>query len=224
MRRAAVIFKKYGVHTLSHGQIVAMVYQLLSAGNAELAGGLHKPAQKFKPFTHAADESKGSCTLYFSSFMPEITGTFLAGAGRYQAGGLMLGNCLYKIIDSVSIPDVSHLPGKMTIKTLSPIVLSRCAENRKKEYILYPKNEKVWLDALARNLAKRVLAFYGKDAQVEIQAVTRGKAALVEYQQTKIPARHMTLKITGGPEVLEMAIYGGLGERTGSGFGMVWPV
>ena len=222
MRRAAVIFQKQGNYLLGYDQAVALVYQILSAGNRELAGKLHQSTQKFKPFTHAADESRNSFTLHFSSVIPEITGAFVAGAKKLAECGLRTGHSLYKIIDSVCISDARHLPGRITVRTISPIVLSRC-ENGKKEYILYSRNADLWLEALERNLAKKVLAFRGENGQTEIRPVTRGKAALVNYQQTKIPARHITLEIKGGQEALETAIYGGLGERTGSGFGMVWP-
>ena len=50
-----------------------------------------------------------------------------------------------------------------------------------------------------------------------------GPAVTVFYQGAKIPARHVVVEVAGERLAIETALYGGLGERTGSGFGFVFP-
>jgi CRISPR-associated endoribonuclease Cas6 len=221
MHRAAVIFQKYGSSKITHGQFVSAVYQIISTGDTELAEKLHRP-QKFKPFTFAIDESEKQLTLYFSSIDPSITDTFVSGIEILKGTGLMMGDCLCKIVECIEIADISYFPSKIKLRTISPITVSRC-ENGKKRSIPY-NNVQDWTNALKKNLAKRISTYLCKDnVNIEIKPVNHGKLTFIEYQGTNIPARHLLLELAGDKEALKAAIYNGLGERTGSGFGMVLP-
>lgn len=225
MHRATVIFKKHGKHEMNYNDSVSAVYQILAAGNENLASDLHNATSKFKPFTYAKQEISGSMSIMFSSVQPEITAAFLSGAESLKGTGLIFGDTIYEIQDFIPIADIRLWEEKIKVKTVSPLVLSRC-NNGKKEYILYRKGEEdIWLKALQRNIAKRMLAFTGKEIEPEnIRTLNHGQAVLVSYQGGKVPARHISLEIKGCPDVLKTAVYGGIGERTGSGFGMVFPV
>lgn len=223
MRRVAVILKKSG--TFDQDSMVSLVYRILAAGNREVAASLHDTRSKFKPFVFAGEDHGSTMSILFSSVRPEITGVFAAGVANLRGNILAFEAGTCEVSDIVPITDFIIRQNRIKVKTASPIVLSRCTAG-KKDYILYRHGkENDWLIALKRNLAKRYLALCGEEREPEeITVLSHGRAAPVLYKGGKVLARHMALEIRGCPELLETTIYGGIGERTGSGFGMVFPI
>ena len=222
--RTAILFKKHGSGILTYGQAVNMIYELIAAGNQEMAAELHGSKNKFRPFAHARDESDQSLTVYFSSVFSEITKTFVEGVNKVVGTGMMFGNCLYKIEDVIPLMDPSFWPERLKVKTVSPAVISR-NNNGRKEYINYNRNnERPWIEAMERNLRLRHLTFKGSECSPKVKVIHSGRTIITEYMGTKIPSMDFTLEVKGERELLASVVYAGIGERTGSGFGMVFPV
>lgn len=230
-RRAAVIIDRpcAVADDVTKGKLLNLIYSLLSAGDPALAKYLHsgRPGNKFKPFTFGClGDDPRNLTIYFASADETATEALVAGGRALMGNGILQGDNLCVIRAVVPISDLRYFPGALNVRTVSPIVLSRRGEDGKKRYLLYPQDTGAWLSGLRDNLIKRVAAFTScvpEPRDVVIDAIGHGRGELVEFQNSRIPARHMELRIRGSKAVLETAVYAGLGERTGSGFGMVVP-
>ena len=228
MPHRAVVFlnKSNSDASIAHGYTVSMIYHLLSVGNKEMAADIHGSRNKFRPFVHAREESNKVVTVYFSSVYPEITKAFIDGASSLVGSGMVYGSNIYKIDDTMPLADPGIWQDKVRVKTMSPIVLSSpTRENGRKEYLLNTKDtQERWLRALTRNISKRHLTFKRKECEPSIRLLESGTCEIIEYMGARIPSRNCILEIKGDKDLIETVLYGGVGERTGSGFGMVFPV
>lgn len=227
MHRIAVLIKKIGQTPVIHDNLVSLIWNILVAGNAETANQLHKSKDKYRPYVWATEEWPNSdgYTVTFSSIKPEITNIFLEGCKAIQQEGtaITINANLYQIQAIIPIKDMHYIGKSITVRSCSPIITSTKKNNIKK-YLLYHADPDFYAQRLTDNLRRRTKAFFGEEPEAQINIIHPGVHVHTEYKGTKIPGRQITAKITGSPEAIKTVIYGGLGERTGSGFGMVIPI
>ena len=228
MRRIAVLIEKTGHSPVIHDNLVSLVWHLLAAGDKEKAGELHRDQSDFRPFVWAAEEwpdAKGY-TLTFSSLKKEITQLFAQGAEKIQSAGeaLLIEGNLYLPTRCIPVRDLYYIGKNVTLRAVSPVVITQRNAQGKKEYCFYPANPETWLSQFKSNLARRAAAWHGKEVgPIHVEILNPGTHAVTQYKGQPVRGRYLEVKITGSPEVLETAIYGGLGKRTGSGFGFALP-
>lgn len=238
MRRLAVLIRKIDYGRVKHDNYVSLIWTFLTLGNPDLAAKLHHegnakknaayPQSRFRPYVFGVEAwpDEAGFTITFSSVQPEITATVMAGcrAALQKKEALAIETHLFEVQKAIPIQDLIYIGKNMTLKACSPVVAS-IRKNQTKTYLLYHENPEFWANRIARNLASRTHAYLGvAPREIKVVVMDAGKHIATVYKDTKIPGRYVTVKIYGEPEALQMALYGGIGERTGSGFGMVMPV
>lgn len=227
MKRLAVLVSQYG-ESYEHDHLVTLFWRMLEAGDSSLAKELHSAKQKYKAYTWAYQAHPTGGLFTFSTIHQHIADAVERGAMALVGQGIMIEDRVFEIVKVLPVQPVQRIGARMTLKAVSPISLSFRNEKSKKEYAYLDKSEEYWKSLCIKNLVNRARNFYGleiPEKAVSLRIVNKGTPCNVHYIKTAIPARKsMILELQGDPKLLELAIYGGLGERTGSGFGMVTPV
>lgn len=222
MNRIAILVEQHG-EPAPKDQAVTFFWRLLSAGDEALAKQLHGSKEKFKPYAWAYKQGM----LTFASVREDIALALKEGAISLIGQGIMIENNVFEVKKVLPIQPVQRISGRMTVKALSPIALSYRGEDGKKKPVFLDQDEELWKKLLAQNLVRRTNAFLNLELlpnAVGVRIVQKGFPCSIPYK-FPVPARaDVVIELMGEPEAIEVALYGGLGERTGSGFGLVVPV
>ena len=213
----------------AHDDLVSLVWNLFRIGNNELAGEIHK-STSYHPFTWAVEHwpEKG-LTLNFSSVKEEIVEAIRKGAEEVQNTGeaIKVREELFSVKTVIPVRDLHYIGRSLTLQAVSPIII-RHKQTRSKAGIvrnmLFHEDPAFWTKKMEDNLRRRAEAFYGKrDADVHIDVINAGRSVGTVFKGMKQPGRVMLMKVSGSEEVLRAALYGGIGEKTACGFGMLTP-
>lgn len=115
---------------------------------------------------------------------------------------------------------------KITIKTLSPIVLySTFLKNDGSKYTCYfQPGENEHNELLTNNIRKKYAAFYDSETpegNIALKPLRQPKLSIVNYKGTVIKGYSGEFVMTGPKPLLQMAIDCGLGSKNSQGFGCV---
>jgi CRISPR-associated endoribonuclease Cas6 len=144
-------------------------------------------------------------------------------AGLRAAGGLRVGSLwldLAEIVDQR--PRWPAAP--VEFAALTPVVLTRPVPQRPPDYVV--AGDADFVPALCANIAHRAEPFLAPSERdgVHVELATRRAAVrtkLVRYADQDIRGSMATLRIHARPPLLAFLYCGGLGEKTGMGFGML---
>ncbi len=217
-------------------QLLGLIYKLLASLSPDLAERYHRPS-KYKPYTFSDLWIRGSkvegnkllikrharINFTFSSLVDELSEALIKGFSKF---GAEIDNCKFELM-SFKIPEVT-LSTRERFIALSPIVVSRPVIRNGKVYheFLDPRGQSFW-ENLVKNLKKRYEAFFGKspgevDVRPDEDYLNRRRTSkLIEFKGTYIKAHVVPFEIEGDKSLIELGYYGGVGERTGQGFGCV---
>lgn len=207
-----------------HKNIVSFIWKILKNGNKQMADTLHYRTEKYKPFVWAFHKNDSINILYFSSINEDITMAFLRGSNKILNSniGILEDEIVFKIAKVIPLQDIGYIGKTMMVKTLSPVTISEWVEKNKKIRVLYETNKKLWINLVEQNLKRRVKTFLDRDVQyLKIEVISANAGIAVKYKNNQVCSRMFTLKLIGDEIAIFSAVYGGLGELTGSGFGMV---
>lgn len=227
MRRVATLIKKTGTAPVSHDNFMALIWDILGAGNQELADTIHNTTANYRPYVWSVEtwpDDKGY-TITFASVKEEIAQAFLGGSEKLSISreAISIAGNLFQVDSAIPIRDLRHIPKTVEFASTSPIVTSMKI-NGKRRYLVYQNDPSLTEIRLTNNLKRRIKAFYGTDTPTfNLKIINTSYPQFTEYKGTRIPGSFLNVRITGDPEAIAMALYGGLGERTGSGFGMIAP-
>lgn len=215
-----------------------LAYTAIARGLPQLAHRLHEEGwadpggRRYKPLTYSwlqglqpsgnGLRADGAATWWISSPLAAVVEALALGLllepevrlGPYPA-----------LVERVEVTPEPALEGPVTFMTLSPITIStgeRRADGKLVKRYLSPE-EPAFAQALAENLRRKAVAFYGREPQgeVEIQAHPPYRSKLIRIHDTDIRGWLLTLTVAGDPELIRLGYEAGLGEHTASGFGMV---
>ncbi|MBE3587303.1 MAG: CRISPR-associated endoribonuclease Cas6 [Thermoanaerobacteraceae bacterium] len=164
-----------------------------------------------------------------TSLHPEVARAFVEGCVRER--WFTLGRAIMRVEECCYLsdepPEVLH-SGRLPLWCVSPVTVSRPdgPEGRKRCLILHEQTE-IFEEALAKNLRRKTEVLLGIDpGEVTVRFERRyfaGKrcAAVLRLYGGSVIGFRSPCVAEGPPAALEVAIYAGLGERTGSGCGAV---
>lgn len=226
--RVSVIVKKLVPATVTRNEGVSFIWHILQKGdNAQLIDQLHRLAQ-IKPFTWNIEQySATDFTVSFSCILPEIAECFKNGCDALTGKTIQIAGGSAVFIDkSYIIEDIDYIGRSIWLQSVSGITVTK-RRKQGKFYLFITDNEDVWIERVKTNLLKRTRQFHSQnmsDVIMDISKLSIEKLTNVDYKSTVIPVQFVRLKLsTQNKAVIETALYGGLGEHTGSGFGMVVP-
>lgn len=207
---------------------VALFYHLISAGNPELAESLHRPV-RYRSFAFGVRPVPGGLGLLVTSLDPRVAEAFVQGCakeGRLTFGGVVLRveECCYLSDEPLEVLG----SGNLALWCVSPVTVSRPEGSRgRKQCLVLHEQPEAFEEAVALNLRRKTQALLGVDpGSVTVRFEQRyfaGKrcAAVLRLYGGSVIGFRCPCVVQGPPEALEVALYAGLGERTGSGCGAV---
>lgn len=161
-------------------------------------------------------------TLKISSILPEfikdIMNTLLMKSHARFGKQKVLVNSVF--IESDEIEE------KMTVKTLSPIVVysTISSEKRKFTYYYHPK-EQDFKNLIKKNLIDKYRARYKEningDFNLKLIKMLSNKEEIVYYKNFLIKGYNGVFEISGDYNLLKIAYDSGLGAKNAQGFGMI---
>ena len=135
------------------------------------------------------------------------------------------------IVKEVSVETLKEpLNGPIHIRTLSPITVRDTLREGGRRYSLFLSPfSKDFSDRLKENLRDKWLALTGEeltssDFRLQLVDGATYRKRVVRYKEQIVEAWDGEFLLDGSSELLQMALYSGLGERNSQGFGCVEPV
>ena len=223
--RVNLTIKKLTPAPMSQDEGISFIWKIFQKADLDFMRKWHD-SDTIKPFTWNIEQySPADFTVSFSSILPDIAKCFKAGCDGLKGKAIQIagGSTIY-IDKSYIIEDIGYIGKSIWLQSISGITLTK-RHNHKKDYIRITNNQNIWVERLKNNLLRRTEQFTNNAADnfVEISKLHIEGLANIKYKQASIPVQFAKIKLIGSKNVIETALYGGLGEHTASGFGMVVP-
>jgi len=214
---------------LSRDAKMALVWRLIQ----ETDKNIHKNEEKFYTW-HFDTQNEQKYTLLFSCLDNDILEKFVNRANELKGQGLSVGTDIWKIVEVIPIEDYPFLSASLRLQSLNGACirhLVRGFHSIKGEDTLLTRDIYVKYDSalaveiLKHHLVKRANKIYGTeytkdDVGIRYLELLPGSER-VTYKDRRMASQLVTFRIKAPKEIMETALYGGIGSLTGSGFGSV---
>ncbi len=228
--------------------LTAVVYRFIEYSNADYAAFLHgkgyapdeEDQRRFKLFCFSPIRSRrrrvagdnlilgmGAAEWLVSSPVEQFLSEF--ASGLLSSGHLRVGNAILPIatVETLPAPPIEY---SMSFKCLSPIVAAVAERNAQKSWtrFLRPKDPD-FSDRVRANLLNKYRALHGHAPQddsfqlafdQDYLAKNRG-TKLIRYKETDVVGAFSPCTLAASPELMQLALDCGLGEKNAGGFGMI---
>ena len=201
--------------------------------NGLLQGGCVKHDNQQKPFCWNV-EAKGldTAVLTFTSIVEDITSYAIKKAQEARDGKAYLplaGNINVLVQEVYPIVDVPYLHNSVSLKTISGMIcrtgkVKIYGQSKPRRYLTTRDNGKEWKENIIGSLVRKTNMFLGtayKKEDVSIDHIQCNGFRRTAYHNHKYGCEIVSFVLRGPDEVLQAAIYGGIGSKNPSGFGMV---
>lgn len=212
---------------VSHDEKMSLVWRLLEESTVIHHDGEEKPYC----WTMDYDKDTKSATLIFSSIFPDVTAKLIEKAKNIIGSAIRINQANWIPNHAMAIQDIDYLDtwarisstnGVVSWKTIHPTIDS-IRRLKKKTYDI-DTDLTGFTNDIRDILIRKAKKFLQKDfakEDIQIRHVHRLNYGHVDYKGMKIPYQNISCKIIAPQEIIELAVYGGIGSKTGSGFGMV---
>ncbi len=230
--RVTVILERIqmgNITEISHDEKMALVWRLIE----ETDKNVHKNDEKM--YTWCLNEQgERKYSLLFSSIDTTILEQFTKRAEELKNQGLTVGSNIWKITDVIPLEDYPFLNPTMRLQSLSGAYVYQLVEEphndtgeimQFKHSVHIGHNPTLAANIIKHRLVRRANTVYGteytdNDVTIRYIELIPGSEP-VHYKHRTIGSQMLTFRIKAPKEVMETALYGGVGHLTGSGFGSV---
>lgn len=224
--RVLVILNRDGNTPVNHDEKMSLIWRLL-----ENTAVHHDEVEK--PYTWTIEKTGANkYTLTFSSIDTSISEVFLKKAKNSLNQAIQIESSFWIPLLAMPIQDIPFLENFARIETQNGVVCWKQThtvdkdgtEHHGKVTFDINTDKNGFIEALKRKLIRRAKLFLHKDfneSEIQIKFLRRLNYGCVEYKGLKTPYQNVSFKIIAPKELIELLVYGGLGAKTGSGFGMV---
>lgn len=214
--RCSIILEKItGPADVSQDEKMGIVWKLL--GNTQYH---HKNEEK--PYTWSFDTSDNKFfTLVFSSIIPDVSEQIFNYATQLKGQAISEMGVIWKITDTLSIEDEAFWGNFLRVSSLVGAVVMRGRTSVKAK-----DNPELFKSMIANQLARRTERFMHEKVdleQIHVKFPSSIGYGFTPYKGGNIPWESVTFKLVAPEAVLKTAYYGGIGQKTGSGFGFIIP-
>jgi CRISPR-associated endoribonuclease Cas6 len=184
--------------------------------------------QEEKTFTWNMEAGAlSSYTMTFSSYDTKLVNDFFEIAKGLAGQAVTVGTTIWQVKEAMEIQDIDYIGEAIRISTVNGMVAMHKAYNAEgkkynKTYDILTDKE-AWISSVINRLIRRTNNFFGtayEKKDVSITRLTLDGYDTVKYKNASIPVQNVQFKLSAPKEIIESAIYGGIGSHTGSGFGM----
>jgi CRISPR-associated endoribonuclease Cas6 len=144
--------------------------------------------------------------------------------GLLREGRVRLGEVFLEVRE-VKVRDTVVRTREITVRMLSPVVAYSTVPVGTGSYTYYYSPfEPRFRELILANLAKKYLLVFGRPAdetgfEIAPERVGPADLKIVNYKDTVIKGWMGTYRLTGDPQLLEIALSAGLGAKNSQGFG-----
>jgi len=166
---------------------------------------------------------EGKIVWFISSPREEFVANLASGI--LKQGFLALWNTKL-MVEEVEVMKPPPLEGRMSLRTLSPIVVSSGEPDSNgkfhKKYL--SPGEPEFNRILEENLKRKYQACYGDEAPQEgisLELLRTPQSKLIDYKGIKVRGWFMHFTVQSNPDLIRIGYEAGFGEGNSAGFGMV---
>ena len=188
----------------------------------------HREAEK--PYCWDLSTNDGEYyNLTFSCITPEVTGWFLQAAKKCEGTCLNVGTEFWQVEKVMPVQDLPFIANYLRLSSMNGLqcfTMKRVNETKKCRVLIHAgEDPERFITSIKTRLIRRTKEFMDVDIPedaVKIQHLnTMAGIISIPYKHSRIRTQQVTFKLVAPKEVLEMALYGGIGKETGSGFGFM---
>ena len=228
--RIIVSFKRIGKHKANRDEEVSLLWRLLREKGDEQHNG------KEKNFCWNMDVSDDPSmySMVFSSIDTSVTDCLMRESKRLMESGTgieVVGGSIWTVASVMPVEDFPYIGETISLVSTTGMISIRNAWDYRKNkacrrtHFLHDEEGYIgWVRQARKRLCRRTNKFMGTDYtedDIVFEKVKQLGVSAVNYKGRNAPVQNVRVKIRAPKEVLETALYGGLGSSTGSGFGMV---
>lgn len=186
-----------------------------------------------KPYTWTIEKSgENNYTLTFSSIDTNISKLFLDNASKNTNQAIQIEDSFWVPVLAVPVRDIPFLENWARIETRNGMICWKQThtvdkngkERHGKQTYDINTDKAGFIKAFKQRLIRRAKLFLGQtytEDDIQVKFLQRTNYGYVEYKGLKTPYQNITCKLIAPKPIIELAVYAGVGTKTGSGFGMV---
>ena len=215
---------------------VAAIWRLFTLSGMKDVAKFHDYNDSKGFIWNLEEVSQNNFSLEFASIREDLVQAVSDGAKSLIQKGEALSlskDVILKVLDVVPVQDFAIVDGSLRLNAVSGIIVNRhtkigCGKGKRRHYAVSPyENRDSYLGRIKRNLIAKVRAFCDKTLTEEdfgVSILSAGLSQSISYQNISLQGYPCSLQITGPKEVLEVALYAGVGTHNGFGCGMLTPM
>ena len=212
----------------NHNELVSLIWSVLSRSKlgAERVQEMHDQYVP-SPFTWSFSEmSPQEVVISWCAYPDDIIGAFTDALKSIEGRALTVPGSNYLIKDVYEAEDMQYLPKRLSLHSLSGILVNRRKGDTKKiQPLWYDDDNAEWIKRVESKLMNKV-KLYG-DSTVEHHAVISNVKMTgsdkVTYNGVTFTQPLYSLKLEADPDTMKVALFAGLGQNTGMCAGHVVP-
>ncbi len=211
---------------------VAAVWKLMEVSGLKNVQEIHDE-NDVKGFVWNIEEQQGKFTMEFASIRTELVDAVINGAKKIIEKGTAInlsGDVIIKPTEVIEVEDFRISDGRIRLSPVSGIIVSRAAKKngvrRHKGVNPFDENRK-FTTAIKNNLLAKTQKFTGakiSENDVSLRIISSGRSIDMPFRGIPLVGHMCSIQITGPKQVIETALYAGLGNMNGLGFGLMAPM
>lgn len=224
------------VHQWDRPAWVAAIWRLFALSGAfDNVTGFHdSKVPKGFVWSVSEESTPNHFSLEFVSIREDLVQALSNGARKSLEAGEALSlseDVVLKVLDIIPVEDYRISDGQLRLSAVTEIIVNRhvrCGHGKRRFYPVCPfEDQPSYLGRLKQNLIAKVQAFRGRTPTKDefgIRIISSGLERSVPYKTAPLRGRACSLQITGAKDILETALYAGVGKMNALGYGMMSPM
>lgn len=211
---------------------VATIWKLLEISGFPNVQEMHDN-NELKGFVWNVTEEQGKYTMEFSSIRAELVEAVIDGAKKIIEKGTALplaDDVIIKPTNVFAVEDFRIPEGKIRLTPVSGVIVNKAFRAKGKlhhEGINPYEDNQNFIRIIKKNLLAKVRKFTDakiSDDDVSLRIISSGRAVNMPFRGIPLTGHMCSIQVTGPKQVLETALYAGLGRMNGLGFGLMTPM
>lgn len=203
-----------------HSELVTLIWAVFASSplGKRKVQAMHD-AQTFSPFTWSYTMNGNEVSLSFSALPDEVIQPFIASLKTLTGIAITVPGCAFKIKSVFPQEDLAFLMPRMTLRAQSGINVT-CGGTGHKKPLWYESDNTRWLKRIEEGLIRKADFFCpGKEHTAHVDRVRKSFITKTLYHGANLCYPAYTFRLQADEDTMKVALYAGVGQHTGIGFG-----
>lgn len=205
---------------VKHDELVGLVWAIFSKSKLgeERVQQLHDEHIP-SPFVWSYSLTDNKAAITWSAYPDEIIEAFTEALKSSENKALTVPGSPYIIKDVYEVEDINYIPPRMTLHALSGVQVRHIVDKMLRPY-WYEDDPEEWTKSMEKRVkAKADLYAPGTEHNIKIDRVQTLAVEKKEYLGKEFVTPKYQFRLTADPEAMKVALYAGVGQMCGTGFG-----